>query len=789
MRMKISVHLYCVFVFWLVCLGAVAQQKVTISGKIIARDGNPMPQVSIAVEKTALGAYTDADGRYSLQLVPGIYTLAVSFMGYETVRKEIGLFHDMTLDWVMEESSVRLDGVDVYGKSQSQKIREGAFSVNALDIKPIISSLNSLTGLVDRSSGIKVRQEGGVGSDFDLSINGMSGNSVRYFIDGVPLDIKGSGVSLSNLPVNVIDRVEIYKGVVPAYLGTDALGGAINIITRQDDRNYLDASYSIGSFHTHKADLNAQFVEKNTGLIVHPTIGVSYSKNDYMMKGVEVWDEESRKYVSADRRRFHDDYLSVLAQVEAGFRNKPWADAFFVSASYSKVDKELQTGSVQSKVYGMAERQSDSWNVSARYQKNRFLLDGLQFNALFSHTWDHSVTVDTAYRKYDWNGNYIESSRNEITGRGKSIRHYNRPFTVFRTNMGYSFNQSHHINLNYMLNRTGNDRYDDYDTEFEAANDILCKHIVGLDYHQSFWDGRMENSFFIKDYVNHLDIRQTDLYWQTGSADVKGSSTKSYLGYGAGLRYSFLQPLALKASYEHSVRLPLARELLGNGTTIYANVALKPEKSDNVNFGLFGTWHPAGGHTLFYELNGFLRFVDDYIQAAVSEKEGMMQYENVPAVNIKGVEGEIRYNWEGKLQLSSNISYQDARDQRRLKDDGKPSATYRNRVPNRPWLFSSSEASYTFRDVLFPDSRLRLGMNYQWVHWYFLTWEAYGSRESKAKIPTQHICDADITYSWHNGRYNVSLECTNFLDKPAYDNYKLQKPGRAFMAKFRLFVE
>lgn len=174
--------------------------------------------------------------------------------------------------------------------------------------------------------------------------------------------------------------------------------------------------------------------------------------------------------------------------------------------------------------------------------------------------------------------------------------------------------------------------------------------------------------------------------------------------------------------------------MLGNGTTVYANVALKPEKSDNVNLGLFGTWHPAGAHTLSYELNGFLRFVDDYIQATVSEKEGMMQYENVPAVNIKGMEGEVRYDFDGRLQLSANVSYQDARDQRKLKDDGKPSATYMNRVPNRPWLFSSSGASYTFHDVFLHNSRLRIGMDYQWVHWYFLTWEAYGARESKAKF-------------------------------------------------------
>ena len=104
-----------------------------------------------------------------------------------------------------------------------------------LTLSLVINSLNSLNELVNRTSGVKIREEGGVGSDFDLSINGLSGNSVRYFIDGVPLDSKGSYVTLPlNLPVNLIDRVEIYKGVVPASLGTDALGGAVNIITQAE---------------------------------------------------------------------------------------------------------------------------------------------------------------------------------------------------------------------------------------------------------------------------------------------------------------------------------------------------------------------------------------------------------------------------------------------------------------------------------------------------------------------------------------------------------------------------
>lgn len=784
-------HLTFVFFLLFAVLGfseGLAQQLVTLSGKITSADGLPVAQATLAVEGTSYGTYSDDNGNYSLGLPQGTYTVVASFIGYESQKKSVSLTGKKTVDFVLREESVALNDVEVYGKSKSQQLREGTFAVSALDVKPVVNSLSNLNELVNRASGIKVRQEGGVGSDYDLSINGMSGNSVRYFIDGVPLETKGSEVSLANLPVNIIDHIEMYKGVVPAYLGADALGGAINIVTKKEKKNYLDMSYGIGSFHTHKADLNAQFVFPKSGIIVRPTVGVNYSKNDYMMKGVEVWDESLRKYVPSNRKRFHDDYFSLLAQVEVGVTGKPWADDFFVTASYSKVDKELQTGSVQTKVYGMAERNGSAYNVSARYRKKDFLLKGLQMHSFLSHTWDYSLTVDTAYRVYDWNGDYIESSRNEITGRERSLRHYKRPTTMFRSNWDYRIGPQHALNVNYLLNRTGNDRYDEVDSSFEPSNDVVCKHIIGLSYQQQLLQDRMENTFFVKDYINHLNIRQTDLYWQTGSDKMKGESTGNYWGYGVGSRMKFVEPLALKASYEHSVRLPLARELLGNGSTIYANTALNPEKSDNVNLGVFGTWHPGRGHTVYYEVNGFMRFVDDYIQAVVAEKEGMMQYQNVPAVHIKGLEGEVRYSWKRNLQCMANISWQDARDQRQYKEDGKLSATYLNRVPNRPWLFGTAEVNYTFHDVCRKNSSLRLEASYQWVHWYYLTWEAYGSKESKAQIPAQHVVNAGVTYSLENGKYNVSVNCDNLFDRLVYDHYKLQKPGRSFFLKFRVFL-
>lgn len=686
------------------------------------------------------------------------------------------------------DDTLMLRNSTVTARSREQKLREGAFAVGALNIRLQASTLQSLTQAIDRTAGIRIREEGGVGSEFDLSINGMSGNSIRYFLDGMPLDAKGTGMTLANLPVNIIDRVEIYKGVIPASFGSDALGGAVNIITNRRNRNYLDFSYGFGSFHTHKADFNAQYTGKKTGIILKPVISASYSKNNYIMRDVKVRNEEHTAFVIKDLPRFHDDYLSLFGQLEAGVADRSWADAFFVSASVAMIDKDIQTGATQDHVIGMAERHSRAVNVAARYEKADFLTEGLQLLATVSQTWDHSQTIDTTYRRYYWDGTYIDGSYSEIRGRGKTWRHYRRPLTVVRANLNYRFAEGHDLALNYLLNRAGNRQEDAWDTEFEPTSDILAKHIISLSYDQSLLGGRLNNAFFVKDYVNYLKIGQRELPSTTGADKVTGSDTQNYLGGGVGSRYLFLDELAVKGSYEHSIRLPISREVLGNGSTIYANVALKPEISENFNLGLFGTFDLGGGHTISYEANGFVRLVDNYIRATVLETESMMQYVNVDAVHIKGVDGEIRYDWAGKLHIAANASYDDSRDMRKYTQSGDLSVTYRNRTPNRPWAYANTEVSYTFYQVGLRDSRLRLSCDYQWVHWFYLTWEAFGSAGTKSKVPSQHITNASLLYSWRGGRYNLSLECTNLLNALAFDNYRLQKPGRAFFLKFRLFL-
>ena len=68
-----------------------------------------------------------------------------------------------------------------------------------------------------------------------------------------------------------------------------------------------------------------------------------------------------------------------------------------------------------------------------------------------------------------------------------------------------------------------------------------------------------------------------------------------------------------------------------------------------------------------------------------------------------------------------------------------------------------------------------------------LNGSTFGHKDSKSIIPTQNCHNLSATFFWLDNRYSVSLECNNLFDQLLYDNYKLQKPGRALFCKFRMF--
>lgn len=767
-----------------------AQTGTSISGTIQSEDGSKLAGVNVVLNGTAIGTVTKENGYFKLSIAKaGSYTLIISSVGYVSQSKVITIKggQEIKANFSLKFDSKNMDEVVVHGKTKTQEVKEQAFAVNAIETKQFANTTADLNQVLNRTAGVKVREEGGMGSDFNFSINGLSGKAVKFFLDGVPMELMGSTMSLNNIPVNLAERMEVYKGVVPVNLGSDALGGAVNIITNQNIRNYLDASYSIGSFDSHRLALTGQYRIGN-GVILKASAFANYSKNNYIMRDMEIWDEAQYKYINKDFKRFHDQYKSVMGQLELGVANKKWADIFFVGFSYSGTAQDIQTGTRQDVVYGGVTKNGYAYNTSLRYRKDNLFTKGLNANIFAARSIDNYVVTDTSSYKYYWDGSRVKTSLAEI-GSIKTVNNINRPRSFVRANFGYDLSPVHAFNLNYTYDHLRNETYDELISDHADIPGILSKQILGLAYQQNLLKDRLTNTLFGKIYG--LGVQQSR-YVSASGQYAQANDSQTYQGYGVASRYKISNDIGIKASFEKAYRLQEVGEMFGNGYTVVANLDLKPESSHNLNIGAYyGVRYNK--HRLFFEGSWFYRNANDFIYAVVyKSNSSVSRYENTSNVKVNGIEADLKYNYGDLLYFSTNVSYQNAINNTKYSPGSSGSnieATYLNKIPNQPWLFGNADFGIGKNNVLGRASRIQFNLSTQYVHWFYLTWEAYGNKAGKSTIPDQYIHNASISNSWKNGRYNISLECRNFTDNLAFDNFRLQKPGRAFSIKIRYFIQ
>jgi len=775
-----------------------AQNSAFLSGYV--KEGKtPVAGATVILKGTKSGTTTDANGYYELKgLTPGAYTLVISYTGYTTSATKITLKAQdkQSISINLADDQKQLSNVDIHGKTKTQEIKESGFAVNAIDTKKFANTTADLNQILNRSTGVRIREQGGLGSDFKFSINGLSGKQVKFFIDGIPMDVMGSGMSLNNIPVNLAERLEVFKGVVPVNLGADAMGGAVNVVTNQKVSNYLDVSHSYGSFNTNRSALTGQVVDKKTGIIVKASGFLNASDNNYTMRDVDVVtggiregnfipDLNGTAYKVADAKRFHDNYFSVLGQVEAGITNKKWADVLFIGGGYNEVRQDLQTGFDQKTVYGKVKRSSNAKSMTLRYKKDNLFTKGLSLSAFAARSKDTYKTTDTLFGKYNWDGTWFESGYTEMGKSIKTVGIIKRPRTYAMANVSYVINPQHSLNLNYTLDHLKNESYNELQVQSDSLPGKVNKQIIGLAYQQDLLEGRLVNTFFGKFYNLGLDRAK-----YINRVLVGQDTTSSNFGYGISSRYKLTRGLGIKASYEHAYRLQEAEEVFGDGLNLQGNPDLKPERSDNINLGAFYSFN-IDKHAFYIEASGFYRNAKDFIFPVPDVRSNLLKNENQSSVRITGFESEARYSYDQLLSFTVNMTYQNAVNTTKSgqTESYYVEGTYKNKIPNQPWLFGNADFSIGKNNVLGKDTRLQFNWFTQYINWFYLTWESKGNPNGKSDIPTQFVQNASLSYSMKNGRYNLSAECRNLTDQLTYDNFKLQKPGRSFSVKFRYFIQ
>ena len=171
--------LLSLFLFLSLLTSQAANPAHKFSGKVINKSGEPVTWATVHIDNTRYAGATNVDGDFSINIPAGNYSGKVAAVGFKTLEFSISIKRDTTIGFTLEEDVVNLKSVSVYGKSNAKRLEEGAFAVNAVEITPNINKSITLNDIVDRTAGVKVRSEGGMGSEFDLTINGMSGNSIR----------------------------------------------------------------------------------------------------------------------------------------------------------------------------------------------------------------------------------------------------------------------------------------------------------------------------------------------------------------------------------------------------------------------------------------------------------------------------------------------------------------------------------------------------------------------------------------------------------------------------------
>ncbi|MEM1118803.1 MAG: carboxypeptidase-like regulatory domain-containing protein [Bacteroidota bacterium] len=778
-------------------------QLGTLSGTVTDDRGEPLFGITILVKNTDRGEATDLDGQFTItNIPPSRYTLAVSGIGYEEQSFEVTVKtgNNELPTITLVESTTLLDGVTVTAQSEKTRLESTAQAIEVIETKEVKLQSADLGEIMAKTEGVNVQRSGGLGSGFRFSLNGLSGDQVRFFFDGVPLNFSPYGFGIANVPVNMIDRVEIFKGVVPVQFGADALGGAVNLVPPSVRNGWSGAaSYQTGSFGTHRVTGNLNYADEQTGLFVVAGGFFDYTDNNYK---IDVAVDEMRedgtptgRLKQVTVRRFHDAYQAYGANLKIGIRDKKWADELSLEAYYGNYDNEIQNsqspGLIDEPSLGISQAVagnpfgelrftsvSKGLNLNYRLTPN----DQWDIHLQAGYNDDERVSIDTSRNLYNWFGEVIRVNR--------TAGEFELPDNLItisqayyaRQQVAYKFSPQHALKLSVAPTysyRTGDDLLVDGPNDPALDEGFLFDLVTGLEYTAKLLDERLENIAFAKNY--RQSVRNESFDPSTNSIFLE-ERTASNFGAGNGLRYSWTDRLTTKVSYEFAYRLPRQDEIFGDGQLVIENLELLPENSHNVNFATSLRSQPSARTDWQVQANVFVRQIDNLILLLV-DQEGFGSFENVWSATSQGI--ELGGRWADLvpgLAISANTTYQRYYN---TSDDGPFASFEGDRIPNTPYLFANGSLEYQREDLLRSQDRLSLFLNTRYVHEFFIGWESAGLRQFKQSVPAQLVHSAGLTYQMliNDRQVAFTLDSQNITNAKVFDLFGVQRPGRAFFFK------
>lgn len=329
------------------------ESEANIYGHVLdAANHEHLPFVNVYIKGTTLGTATNDNGHYILEHLPvGTHTVVVSFMGYKTVEQVVTLKanNSVEMNFTLEENTRLMNDVVVSANRYEVDRKEAATIVNVLTPKVFTTtnSVNLAEGL-NYQPGLRVEntcQNCGVNS---VRINGLEGKYSQILIDSRPVFSSLAGVyGLEQIPVSMIDRVEVIRGGGSAIFGSSAIGGVVNIITREPIRNSLDVSHTTqligGKSLDNVTSMNAALVSSNrkAGATI---FGMSRDRQGYDHDGDGYTELGSLKGTSLGMRAYYrfSNQAKLTAEYHAMHEFRRGGDSIFMMPHQTTVAEQAE---------------------------------------------------------------------------------------------------------------------------------------------------------------------------------------------------------------------------------------------------------------------------------------------------------------------------------------------------------------------------------------------------------------------------------------------------------------
>lgn len=681
-----------------------------------------------------------------------------------------------------------IEVIEVAGERVTQRAletrRAAALDIIELDLEA--AQAVDMATLLRGARGVIVRQNGGLGSDTTLSLNGLTGRQVPVFIDGLPIALSGFSNNIGTIPVGFMEKINIHKGVVPIEIGSDALGGAIDLRTRSSGTAMGLASYEISSFETHR--LLAE-VQSPLGEFAYIQVSSFYDETQNNFD-ITTDDELPNGQVVRDALRVpknNAQYQSFGVIAETGLRHVDWADRVSVAAFYNDSRRGLPHDARQLEAYGELEVGRATYGGRAQFEREG-IGELFDISLGLGVVRTHFRATDLANTSYNFQGEpeAVLEPPGELI-RGGIERDLETTLSLVRARLAWNFLPSQSLVLSLAPTyevRSGDDQVPSEPPvvrEFPEVSRLAF--VSGLSYR---WEDSylpFDNDAFVKLYILDGQGENVQLGFGTGAFSIQTTE----VGFGDSLLIELNDVLSFRASGEWTTRLPDFVELFGNGLLVVGNRDLVPERSLNFNLsGSITDWKTEFGifNMTFW---GFSRFAENMIilQEAI-------RFENVGSATIYGFETEV--SWDSPrdiVSISGSLTYEETEN---TSAEGGFARFRGERLPNRPFLYGSARVDVGKSDLFTKVDRAGIITTLRWVEAFFLTSESAGARETKAEVESQLTLDMSIFYRFpvpfsDKAVYtNLSLESHNILDAELFDRFGVQRPGRSYHAKLSVDI-